>query len=184
MHSPAPDNDVFEHLAGVYSFNHKTMFRGEACPNDTKSFQNGITNGAEWYPLEGGMQDYNYYWTGCMELTLELSCCKYPSRKELSKYWDHNKNALIAFMEESRRGVRGLVVDALGIGIQGAKLKIVGRDFSFRTSRRGEFWRILLPGDYTLQISAVGYNPVERAFSVKSGRATYLEIEMGPRSYN
>lgn len=39
----------------------------------------------------GGMQDYNYLWHGCMEVTLEISCCKYPPAVELHKYWQDNK---------------------------------------------------------------------------------------------
>lgn len=37
------------------------------------------------------MQDYNYLWHGCMEVTLEISCCKYPPAHELPKYWQDNK---------------------------------------------------------------------------------------------
>jgi carboxypeptidase M len=176
--SPTPDNDVFKHLAEVYSFNHKTMHLGEACPNDKEGFQNGTTNGAEWYLLEGGMQDYNYYWTGCMELTLELSCCKFPYRDQLPQFWTENKKALLAFIAEANTGVKGLLTDASGNGIPGAKLKVKGREFSFRGSQRGEFWRILLPGSYELEALADGFQPVTRPFTVMPGQATVLSIAM------
>lgn len=178
MRSPTPDDDVFKHLAEVYSFNHKTMHLGEACPYDQKGFTNGTTNGAEWYLLEGGMQDYNYYWTGCMELTLELSCCKYPPRAELLEFWAENKRALLAYIAEANKGVRGLITDTLGDAVTNAKLKIKGRDFNFRASKLGEFWRILLPGDYVLQVEADGFIPVEVPFTVQPGGATRIDVTM------
>lgn len=178
--SLTPDDDVFRHLAQVYSFSHETMYLGQACPNDDKGFPNGTTNGAQWYALEGGMQDYNYYWTGCMEITIELSCCKYPPRRELPQYWEQNKKALVAYLGEVHRGVRGLLLDPSGTAITNGKLKIKGRDFSFRLSKRGEFWRMLLPGKYVLQASADGYEPAEEPFVVNSGQVTFLEVQMKP----
>ena len=68
--SLTPDDDVFKHLAGSYSFNHGRMFAGEACKVGAPNFENGTTNGAAWYPLTGGMQDYNYIWHGCMEVCI------------------------------------------------------------------------------------------------------------------
>lgn len=157
------------------------MFLGEACPNDQAGFPNGTTNGAEWYLLEGGMQDYNYYWTGCMELTLELSCCKYPPHDQLPSFWEQNKKALLTFIGEANKGVRGLVVDSLDRAIPSAKLKIRGRDFSFRASDRGEFWRILLPGTYVIQATADAYYPQEKAFVVQPGKVVNLKIKLEPR---
>jgi hypothetical protein len=61
-------------------------------------FDKGITNGAEWYPVCGGMQDFNYLESNCFELTIELGCTKFPPGKELDGYWVENKDALIRFI--------------------------------------------------------------------------------------
>lgn len=54
--SITPDDDVFKHLSLTYANNHAKMSRGVACKSATPTFEQGITNGAAWYPLTGGMQ--------------------------------------------------------------------------------------------------------------------------------
>ena len=87
-------------------------------------FDNGTTNGAAWYPLTGGMQDYNYIWHGCMEITLELSCCKFPPASELPKFWEDNRASLLQFIGEAHRGVKGFVKDENAVSIEGASMKV------------------------------------------------------------
>lgn len=88
------------------------------------NFTNGTTNGAAWYPLTGGMQDYNYIWHGCMEVTLELSCCKYPPAKELQNFWTDNVASLLNFVGEAHKGVKGFVKDDHGKPVEGASMKV------------------------------------------------------------
>ena len=61
----SPDDDIFVTIAKVYSQTHPTMHKGHPqCPIQRRErFKDGITNGAAWYPISGGMQDYNYYKT-------------------------------------------------------------------------------------------------------------------------
>lgn len=40
----------------------------------------------------GSMQDYNYIFHGTMEVTLEVSCCKYPLASALKQHWLDNKD--------------------------------------------------------------------------------------------
>lgn len=54
--SISPDNDVLVHLAKVYSYSHARMSQGSPC-EDGGMFPDGITNGYQWYPLEG-QQEY------------------------------------------------------------------------------------------------------------------------------
>lgn len=50
------------------------------------------------------MQDYNYVWGQCFEITLELSCCKYPPAEQLEKFWRDNKVALIEYIKQVHLG--------------------------------------------------------------------------------
>ena len=124
------------------------------------------------------MQDYNYIWGQCMEITLELSCCKYPYKHLLGEFWLDNKQALLTYLGEVHRGVRGIVQDQNGKPISQAVLKIKGRSIPFTTTHQGEFWRLLLPGEYTLEISADKYESTEKQFVVSRGQITEIYITM------
>ncbi|XP_018561193.1 carboxypeptidase M isoform X2 [Anoplophora glabripennis] len=176
--SLTPDDDVFKHLALTYSTNHAKMARGVSCKSSQTTFRRGITNGAEWYPLTGGMQDFNYVWYGCMEVTLEVSCCKYPPAHELPKYWEDNRVALIKYLAEAHRGVQGFIVDENGNPIEKASLKIKSRDVGFQSTKYGEFWRILLPGVYKLEVYADGYVPREIELMVVEQHPTLLNVTL------
>ncbi|XP_075978004.1 carboxypeptidase D isoform X3 [Anticarsia gemmatalis] len=179
-HTPsiAPDDDVFRHLSLVYSNNHAKMSRGVSCKSGSPRFEQGITNGAAWYPLTGGMQDYNYLWHGCMEVTLEISCCKFPPAHELAKYWQDNKQSLIKYLAEAHRGAHGFVMDENGNPVERAAVKVKGRDVAYHTTKYGEFWRILLPGTYRIDVSAEGYLPQEVEFIVIESHPTLLNITL------
>lgn len=58
--SISPDDDVFIHLAKVYSYHHASMHVGGRCP-DSRPFNEGITNGYQWYPLSGQHVDRKNY---------------------------------------------------------------------------------------------------------------------------
>ena len=55
----------------------------------------------------GGMEDFNYMFGSCYEVTFELSCCKYPLASTLQTEWNSNKEALLVFMEQVHMGVKG-----------------------------------------------------------------------------
>ena len=58
----------------------------------------------------GGMQDFNYVVAGVMEITLEVSCCKYPPRAMLKHFWEENREAMIEFVQSAQIGSRLHVV--------------------------------------------------------------------------
>ena len=121
-------------------------------PQCDDNFVDGITNGAQWYAVTGGMQDFNYWVFGCMEITVELSCCKYPPASDLSSIWQQNQKSLIEYLKLANTGVRGVVYFQNGIAASYLTVKIDTREPFFKTSQNGEFYRILLPGAYSLSL--------------------------------
>lgn len=46
------------------------------------------------------MNDFSYLHTNCFEVTVELSCDKFPHEKELPQEWENNKDALLTYLEQ------------------------------------------------------------------------------------
>ena len=155
FYSKSPDDEVFRKLATIYSSNHEVMKKGDVCDKD--HFENGITNGAKWYDVPGGMEDFNYLHSNCFEITMELSCCKYPPASELPKEWELNKESLIQYIEATQMGVYGVVLDEDGKPLEGATVVVEGIDHNVTTTENGEFWRLLTPGNYRLKVAKNGY---------------------------
>ena len=55
------------------------------------------------------MQDFNYIFSNAMDLTIEVSCCKYPKRTSLLKEWEANMKSMIEFVEQAHIGIKGIV---------------------------------------------------------------------------
>lgn len=48
------------------------------------------------------MNDFSYLHTNCFEITVELSCDKFPHENELPQEWENNKDALLTYLEQVR----------------------------------------------------------------------------------
>jgi len=90
IYTPTKDDAGFKKLALVYAQNNIDM-------NHSRMFKDGIVNGAKWYVLYGGMQDWNYLVAHTKELTVEVSKIKMPSASTLNSYWLKNKKSLVKF---------------------------------------------------------------------------------------
>nr|XP_057921796.1 carboxypeptidase M isoform X2 [Doryrhamphus excisus] len=176
--SLTPDNDVFVHLAKVYSHNHASMHQGWSC-GEPVSFPDGITNGYRWYPLSGGMQDYNYVWAQCLELTLEVSCCKFPPAKQLPALWMDNRKSLLAFIQQVHLGVKGRVFDGSGAPVQNAVVEVKGRSNMrpFLTNQHGEYYRLLLPGNHSFRVTYPGHHVLTETLYVPYGPDHYSALK-------
>ena len=147
---------------------------------------NGITNGWDWYPVDGGRQDFMTFFHGGREVTIELSETKLLPAEELNDMWSWNRRALPAFLAHAHEGIRGTVTNPDGIPLA-ATVEVLGVDRQedgsiVRTDPAvGDFHRLLLPGLYDLRIEANGYHPHEiRGIAVVEGEATEIDVVLNP----
>jgi len=130
--------------------------------NYMNGYNNGITNGFEWYTISGGRQDYMNYFHNCREMTLELSDEMLLPENELEAHWQYNQQSFLLYMEESLYGVRGVVTNT-SAELLLAEITILDHDFDnsevFTDPDIGDYHRMLFPGNYDFQFNAYGYFP-------------------------
>lgn len=171
VYTATPDDDVFRDLSLEYSEDNAPMYGGV--------FDQGITNGADWYVISGGMQDWNYVWRGDMEVTVELDDTKWPPESELPRLWQENRESMISYLERALTGVRGIVTDAETGAPLAARLTVAGRDVPFFTDPAvGDYHRPLTAGDHTLVVSAPGYTSREVPVTIDDPAADAVRVDV------
>ncbi|KAG6673850.1 hypothetical protein I3842_15G012100 [Carya illinoinensis] len=148
-----PDDETFRFMASIYSHSHYNM-------SSSKEFQGGITNGASWYPIYGGMQDWNYIHGGCFELTLEISDNKWPSANELPTLWEYNKMSMLNLVASLlKTGVHGRIFSSdTGRPVLGS-ITVKGINHTVKAGRTfADYHRLLAPGGrYEVMATVPGY---------------------------
>ncbi|KAM4874453.1 adipocyte enhancer-binding protein 1 [Thomomys bottae] len=163
-----PDHAIFRWLAISFASAHLTMtepYRGGCQAQDYTSGM-GIVNGAKWNPRSGTINDFSYLHTNCLELSIYLGCDKFPHESELPREWENNKEALLTFMEQVHRGIKGVVTDEQGIPIANATISVNGINHGVKTASAGDYWRILNPGEYRVTAHAEGYTSSSKTCNV------------------
>merc|ERR1719278_55783 len=184
QYTPSPDDMTFRSLASVYAGHHPRMSNPATpgCDGPVNEFaqHGGITNGAAWYSVPGGMQDFNYLASNDFEITLELGCDKYPPASSLKSEWEDNKKSLLEFIWAAHSGVKGVVKDfdtRKGIANAIIHVKNITRvaksfrrsddiDHDITSVHDGDYWRLLTPGEYEIIAVADGYEPVAKLVEV------------------
>ncbi len=173
--SPSPDENLFVHMSEQYALHNTPMLNSSVFPG-------GITNGAAWYQIDGGMQDWNYVFMGSNEITVELSDIKGPASSQIPTFWSQNRDSLLAYWETIYTRITGRVTDA-GTGAPlAATVTLLGRDHKTYTDPDvGDYHRMVRPGTYRILVEADGYDPVEvTGINVIDGTPTIVDVGMAP----
>ena len=154
--------------------------------NYMNGYNDGITNGAAWYVIDGGRQDYMNFFHQCREFTLEISDDYILPAASLPAYWGYNRRSLLNYMEQCTFGIRGVVTDAVsGLPIEAEIFvlshEIVGDSSWVYSSTAGNYHRLLNAGTYNIRISAPCYQTqIFSNITVQNKVATFLNVQLHP----
>ncbi|MBN2174188.1 MAG: hypothetical protein JW731_08655 [Bacteroidales bacterium] len=146
-------------------------------------FNDGITNGYDWYDIDGGRQDYMNFFHQCREFTLEISSTKMPNASSLPNYWNYNKRSFLNYIEQGLYGVRGIVTDAQsGLPLE-AEVYVLNHEedssWVYSDPVTGNYHRLLNAGIYNIRFSAPCYqDQVFNNVSVANHNTTMLDVQM------
>uniref|UniRef100_H2MBQ9 Peptidase M14 domain-containing protein n=1 Tax=Oryzias latipes TaxID=8090 RepID=H2MBQ9_ORYLA len=184
-HRVTADESFFRWLAISYASTHLTMTHNHhgSCHGDTRTGALGIINRAKWRPITGSMNDFSYLHTNCLELSVFLGCDKFPHQSELAHEWEKNREAMLTFMEQVNRGIKGIVKDE-----QGNPIANEGCFLSSIAAPTGDYWRLLNPGEYQVtaraegfssmtKLCVVGYEPGATACSFNMAKSNWDRIK-------
>jgi hypothetical protein len=127
----------------------------------TNPYASGITNGAVWYVITGGRQDYHNYFKHTREVTLEISNAWIQPAGELINHWNYNYRSFLNYIEQSGYGINGKVYDSVTFAPIGAKVFVQSHDVDsswvYSSLPSGWYFRMIDAGTWSLTFSAPGY---------------------------
>ena len=148
-------------------------------------FDNGITDGYDWYSISGGRQDYVTYFLQGRETTIELDYSKITPESQLGFLWEYNYRSLLNYIKEANYGIHGFITDSVSHLPVEASIIISGhyQDSSmvFSEVDSGFYVRLIEPGQYNLSIQAPGYEPGNiYGINVANRQQTRLDVKLKP----
>jgi hypothetical protein len=168
-YSPTPDNTYIAALAQVYSVNsgYPVLPYGQGSQI--------------MYLIQGSTKDFNYGCMGSVAWSIEISLDKQPSGPNIDYYYNINKPAMLALIENSGYGIEGTVTDAVtGVPIKAAVW--VGSNYpTFTDGDAGDYHKYMVPGIYTLRFTANGYQTLEvNNITVNALQSTVTDVQLQP----
>lgn len=120
---------------------------------NSHEFPGGITNGAKWYVVRGGMQDWSYNWFNDLQITIELSHQKWPRYSEIPSFYRNNRDSMVYFMKQVHRGA-GFKFKRAGVSgtVEVKQVSPVSKNLGSYAFKGSEFYKVMPEGDYTFTV--------------------------------
>ncbi len=175
IENPHPDTQWLENVSATYVQLARQQYTGYM-DDITES---GVTQGGDWYEVEGGIQDYMNYWHHCRKITIECSLEKLIPSSELNAYWNYNKNSLIQFIKEATYGIHGTVKNSNNQPLN-AQIFIKSHDKDgsevYTDLTSGDYHRPIAAGTYEVIYSSEGYKSQTWTITVANNQTIIKDV--------
>jgi len=105
-YSEGPDDPLFREVCSAWA-----SLNPEMIGNRMWGATSGAINGAKWYILYGGLQDWAYINAGVISLTMEVSRDQWPDGRSVnSRYGPNNLAGMVAFARTAMQSISGRVM--------------------------------------------------------------------------
>lgn len=151
-------------------------------PSSYFTDQGGVTNGGDWYVIDGSRLDCLNYYKQCRDVTLEISSDKKVAASLLPNYWNYLYRSLLHYAYESSLGFSGIITDSITNQPLEALAFITSHDnnqscvYSFLPS--GKYHRPILSGNYSVIYSAPGYHSKTYQVQLTEGALQIQNVEL------
>ncbi len=142
-----PDKKWFIAAADSYAVHNAPLYA-----NNTSGFHHGTVNGAEWYQITGGLQDYQYRFHNCRHMTIELCNQQPPPIANVAALWNENKFSILAYCSLIWQGVDVTVSNATAVDTTTYGDLGFGTPHYVRLGSLPSFRFLLPPGTHTPRI--------------------------------
>lgn len=175
LYDAHPLDDLVKELSIGYAERNPEM-------RNSHEFPGGITNGAQWYVVAGGMQDWSYVWHNDLQITLEVSHRKWPSYSEIPGFYRSNRDAMVYYMKQIHHGA-GINFKRSGVSgtVEINQVSPVSRKLGSYAFKGSEFYKVLPEGEYEMKISEKNKAPVKVSVRVEKDlvrkNGNYIQLD-------
>ncbi len=180
-----PDDEWWKHVCGIY----RDLAQDNGPAGYYDDGNSGVSNGYDdlGYINTGTMVDYFYVLEHVRVMRNELTTMKLVYESDLQMYWEANRDATLAYIQEVLNGIRGTVVNEVTKAGLPAKVFVEDHDkvtdsswvYADSAGGHGNYYRPIIEGTYDVTYSCDGcQSKTVSDIQVKSGEATIVHVEL------
>ena len=134
-----------------------------------------VTEGYDWYQTLGDCNDFSYGCRGDIDWTIEVQSSNIPQA------WNLNRDAMLGIINAANMGLTGVVTNANNGEPIPATIWVQEAFWPcFADPIGGDYHKVLLPGTYTVDFRANGFEEQTFTVQIDSGDPTVMNVALSP----